>query len=165
MEKQLIRMNLKQLKKSRITRIIASIFIALSGSIILSDKLLSTFNIVLDHHYGFSDSSTFVWAVTQSIAPLILITATIFKPYLIAYSIPFYIFTIQLIWVFSPEYKLDNPLLHLYAIGSAIIFTICAFLITSRINKTIEAEKYETSFLESMLDLSVKINKRERNEI
>ena len=160
-------MNQRRITKSRRVRITGSILIALSGSMILSDKLLGLFSIDLELNnlYGFYDTQTFIWTLTQSFSPLLLIIGVVLRPYLIALSIPFYTFTIQLIWIFNPiRYKIDDPLLHLYALGSAFLFTIAAYIINSQINKAIKVENYKMTFLERTFDLSIKLNKQDSND-
>ena len=160
-------MNQIRINKSRTVRIIASILIALSGSMILSDKLLISLNadLELNNIYGFHDTQTFIWTLTQSLSPILLIIGVVLRPYLVSLSIPFYTFTIQLIWVFNPtKYKIDDPLLHLYALGSAILFSIATYVINAHINKVVKTENYKMTFLERTFDLSIKLDKRSGND-
>src|SRR5690606_29619940 len=51
-------------------RITASLLVALSGLILFTDKV-TTFGIT--SNFGFQDTQTFIWALSQSFSPLILI--------------------------------------------------------------------------------------------
>ena len=111
-------------------RIVGSIIVALSGLMLFSDKVLT---IELTNNFGFKNTSTFLWVLTQSLSPFLLVLASVFKPYRISYTIPVYFYTIQLYWVFDPSLKMDDALLHLYAFGSVLGFLLLSYVII-RIN-------------------------------
>src|SRR5690606_14174273 len=107
-------------------RIFASFLVAMSGLILFTDKV-TTFGITST--FGFRDTQTFIWALCQSFSPLILILGSCFKPFRIAYTIPGYIYFIQIYWVFHPEIKFDDVFLQIYAIGFVSGFTTLIIVI------------------------------------
>ncbi|WP_298485172.1 hypothetical protein [uncultured Maribacter sp.] len=120
----------KELGTKEVTnRVIGSLFIALSGLLLYLDKVLLFLEIEGDNTYGFSDYHTFIWVFMQSLVPLIMIIGFHLKPYSSSYLIPIYCYTIQIIWVFRPDMKIDNVLLHVFAIGSCILFIVLTMLI------------------------------------
>ena len=130
-------------------RIIGSIIIALSGLILFSDKVLS---FELNNNYGFSDTQTFLWVLSQSLSPFLLILATVFKPYKTSYLIPIYIYSIQIFWVFKPEIKFDDALLQTYAVG-ALVFYILLIYFIARINELkSKKEKEQLLFNKEVLE-------------
>src|SRR5690606_39433610 len=57
-------------------RTFASILVALSGLILFADKV---FPYELSNNYGFSDSQTFIWVFSQTLAPLLLVLGLVFR--------------------------------------------------------------------------------------
>ncbi len=120
------------LKKPEINenkRVFGSILIALSGLLLYLDKVLLFLNIEGTNDYGFANFDTFIWVLMQSVSPLIMIFGFQLKPYFTSFLVPIYCYTIHIIWVFQPQMKIDNVLLHVYALGSCILFILLLFLI------------------------------------
>ncbi len=110
-----------------ISRAIASIMVALSGLLLYLDKVIVYFGIEGGNTFGFNDLETFVWILTQSLAPLLMIFAYPFRPYLTSFLIPVYCYAVQLVWIFQPEYTFDHMFLQAYAMGSCILFFLLFF--------------------------------------
>ena len=70
--------------ESIVTKLIGSIFVALSGFLLYLDKVLNYHDITYEVPGKFQDAGidfqTFIWVFTQSFSPLALITRTIIKP-------------------------------------------------------------------------------------
>ncbi|MEM9687773.1 MAG: hypothetical protein AAF934_12765 [Bacteroidota bacterium] len=111
------------------TKTLGSVFIALSGILLFSDKILEALGIEGSNTFGFTNFSNFVWVFTQSIAPVVMIVGFLLKPYILSLLIPIYCYTIQVVWIFDPNMSYNNPSLHIYATGSCIIFLILAVFI------------------------------------
>jgi len=155
---QLTEKRLKDPVTKETVRIIADILIALSGLILLSDKVLPQLN--LENNFGFKDTKTLVWVFSQSISPIILILGVQLKPHKISYSIPVYLYFIQLYWVFDPSLKFDDWLLHIYATGAAIGFVLLVWAINIFIHKAHRAKTKNLQVMQSLLDLYFKANGR-----
>ncbi|TSE02680.1 hypothetical protein [Aquimarina algiphila] len=107
-------------------RVFASVLVILSGLILFADKV-TNFN--LENNFGFKSTKTFVWIFAQSLSPLLMAFASIFKPYKSSYIVPVYIYFIQIYWIFKPTIKFDDYLLQTYAIGVSIIFLGLIYMI------------------------------------
>lgn len=110
------------------SRILASIFIALSGLLLYLDKVFLLLNIEGANTFGFSNYSNFIWSLMQSIGPLIMIFTFRFRPYVTSFVIPIYCYTIQIVWVFQPTMFFDLYL-HLYSIGTSLCFLLLMYVI------------------------------------
>ncbi|MEM8506192.1 MAG: hypothetical protein AAF717_00120 [Bacteroidota bacterium] len=156
-----------------ISRTFGSILIALSGITVIFDKVFpiwqesQTFILgplvemlynwsAEKQNFGFKSPTSFIWSFFQSLTPLVLIFAFFFKPYRISYLIPIYIFSIQLYWVFDPSYQMDNPLLHVYAIGAVIGFIGLVVIINVALHKARKEETGRRELTNLLLDLHLK---------
>jgi hypothetical protein len=147
---------LKSPEAKTAARLFASLIIALSGLVPISDKVI---NVELSNNYGFYDSSTFIWTICQTLTPLLMAIGAFMKPFKISYTIPVYFYSIQLFWIFKPELKLDDALTHVYALGCVIFFIVMIIFINNFFLK-LDREKYaRLNFLEKALDLSRHIQK------
>lgn len=117
---------------------------------LFTDKI-TTFGIT--NSFGFQDTQTFIWALAQSFSPLMLIFGSCFKPYRIAYTIPGYIYFIQIYWVFHPEINFDDVFLQIYAIGFVSGFTTLILVINYLYQEDRQEEIEHYSSLEQYLDL------------
>ncbi|MGG6230941.1 hypothetical protein [Tenacibaculum sp. SDUM215027] len=135
-----------------ILRIFGSLLVALSGFILFIDKVTKGFH--LENNFGYDDTETFIWVISQTLSPLILITASVFKPYKTSYLIPIYIYAIQLYWVFESNALLDNGYLHIYATGFCLSFLLLSYVvfkINSLKNKRkIENENFQKDVTETI---------------
>lgn len=119
-------------------RMFGSLLVALSGLVLFTDKVI---NFQLTNNYGFNDTQTFIWVLSQSLSPFLMAISIAFKPYKTAYLIPVYFYSIQLYWVFNPNIKFDDSLLQIYAIGVSILFLLLAYVITNINNMKNKREK------------------------
>lgn len=109
-------------------RIIGTIFISLSGGLLYLDKLLVYLNFESDLTFGFSNFSNFLWAFTQSVAPILMILGMYFKPLKFSFLIAIYCYALQILWIFGPSYS-ESAIGHLFAIGFCVIFIVLVFFI------------------------------------
>ncbi|WP_148639236.1 hypothetical protein [Aquimarina longa] len=108
-------------------KIFASFLIILSGVVLFTDKIT---DFGINETLGFEDTQTMIWILCQTLSPLLLCIGGILKPYKLFYSVPLYLYFIQFFWIFNPSYKMDDFLLHVYAIGFCIgVFLFLALLI------------------------------------
>ncbi len=124
-------------------RIIGSFLVALSGLILFSDKV---FSFELKNNFGFKKTSTFIWVISQTLSPILLLLASVFKPYKTSYLIPVYIYAIQLYWIFQPNVLIDNIYLHTYAIGSCFAFVLLIYVIYKINGLKLKKQKEEELF-------------------
>ncbi|WP_271784523.1 hypothetical protein [Aquimarina algiphila] len=110
-------------------RIFGSFLITLSGSILFADKVASHFNFNLVNNFGYHDTETLIWVLSQTLSPLIILIASLFNPFKIAYLITIYTYTVQLYWVFQPNVTFDNFYLQVYAFGACTSFLLLSYMI------------------------------------
>lgn len=135
-----------------IIRTFASVLVALSGLILFTDKVTS---FEFSNNYGFADTQTLIWVVTQSISPLLIMLGFIFRPYKIAITIPVYMYFIQLYWVFTPGIRFDDILLQTYAIGAVAGFVALVVAINWYFHYASNQRQKTIGQLERALDLDL----------
>lgn len=124
------------LQTNLLRKLLGSFFIILSVAILFTDKV-TTFG--LTESYGYRNPETFIWMITQSLSPILFIFGALLKPYRFFYFVPIYIYFIQIYWVFDHTLKIDDPILHLYAIGfsiGAFVFFCLFIYLTKQLTKT-----------------------------
>ncbi len=123
--------------KETILKIFASLLVIFSGLILFSEKI-TTFGLTDTH--GFKSVKTFIWMVTQTLAPILLCFGAFLKAYRFSFFIPLYVYFIQFFWVFNADkLVLDDPLLHIYALGfcsGSFLFLIFITFLIKQLGKT-----------------------------
>lgn len=104
----------------------ASILIALSGFVLYSDKAMVYLNWMFEVPDKFTasglDFQTYIWLLSQTISPLLLVIGSFFRPFRISYVIPVYCYTLQLFFIFLDYQLIDDDYLQLYVVGSSLLF-------------------------------------------
>jgi hypothetical protein len=133
-------------------RLFSSLLVATAGVMLICDKL---FSFHFANNFGYNNSQTLAWTFAQMVIPIIIILFGFLNPYKIAYLVPVYIYSIQIYFIFSSSTN-DSTLMHLYATGSVVCFSIMV-LAFNNIFKKEEDLRGKISLLESVLDLSYTI--------
>lgn len=111
----------------------ASLLVALSGFVLYSDKALVYLNWLFEVPDKFTFSGvnfqTYVWLLSQTISPLLLVIGSFFRPFRIAYVIPVYCYMLQLFFIFLDYQLIDDEYLQLYVVGSTLLFIGLLFTI------------------------------------
>lgn len=141
-----------------VTKTCGSLLIILSGVILITDKIYP--NLQLSNNYGYQDTQTFIWVLSQTLSPFLILIAVFLKPYRISYMVPVYLYFIQMYWVFDPSLKWDDKLLHLYASGVVISFIVLAIGGSYIIQRAHNRKAQKIQLLNSMLDLYFKADGR-----
>lgn len=108
-------------------RIVGSILVTLSALILFADKVIT---LELDFNYGFGDTATLIWMISQTLCPFVLILGTLLKPYKTTYLLLVYVLSIQMYWIFDGSARFDDYLLQTYSIGTVIIVCVITYLIS-----------------------------------
>jgi hypothetical protein len=138
-------------------RSFASLLIVLSGLAPLSDKIIS---VEIANLHGYPNSVAFIWALFQTLAPILMAFGALLNSYKIAYSVPIYLYSIQLYWVFDASLTLDDVLLHVYAAGFVFSFIFIVIIINNFFNKAFQEQNAKLTFLEKALDLSINLSRK-----
>lgn len=133
-------------------RTFASVLIAFSGLILLTDKIII---FEFANTYGFADTQTLLWVIAQSVSPLLIMLGFIFKPYKISLTIPVYMYFVQLYWVFNPAVRFDDVYLQVYAIGAVAGFVSMVVAINWYFHRASDRRQRTISQLERALDLDL----------
>lgn len=123
--------NQEEIKKS--PRLLSTIIVALSGLILYSDKVLSFINLQFSIPEKFEqigmDFNTYIWLMSQTISPVLLIIVVFFKPYKISYIIPLYCYILQMYFIFMDYKIIDDSYLQLYTIGTTLLILVLIYSI------------------------------------
>ncbi len=136
------------------TRIIGTGFIMSSGLLLYLDKFLIFLNIESSITFGYSNFSNFIWALMQSIAPILWMLGIYLRPYKLAFLVPLYSYGLQIIWIFSSEHS-DEFLGHVFAIGVCVIFFVLLFMIKVLISRFGRKRNQEEEFVKEAKDVLV----------
>jgi len=110
---------------SNLVFIVSNSLIALSGFILYSDKALTWLNLQFDIPSKWEavgmDFPTFVWFLSQTISPVLIILGASLKPRTLMYAIPIYCYMLQLYWIFLDYKIVDDSYLQVYVIGTSVL--------------------------------------------
>lgn len=131
------------------TTIIGNILITLSGVLLYLDKVFVYFNITIPMPTNMAplewDQETFIWFVSQSLTPILLIIASWLKANKWFYIIPLYCYVLQLHFNLLDYKIIDRDYLYYYVIGTTILTVVVVnrvkFLAAKNIKKQIQQEK------------------------
>lgn len=119
--------------KTKRSSFTASIIVALSGFILYSDKALSLLSIQFGIPEKFKeagmDFNTYIWLLSQTISPLLLIFGAFFKAYRISYVVPIYCYVLQLYFIFLDYKIIDDSYLQLYVLGTTMLFVAMLYTV------------------------------------
>ena len=124
------------------TRLVGTLFIALSGILLYLDRVLAFAGIDSDVNYGFTTFYNFIWVLTQSVAPILLIIGSYFQPYKSAFLIAIYCYAVQIIWIFNPQYY-DDLLFTLYSSFGLVIIILAIIVLINKIIQMFNQRKSE----------------------
>ena len=131
-------------------RLCGSVLIVLSGLLLYLDKLLYILNISSKNTYGFKYFSDFIWAFTQSVAPILMILCCIFlKPFKSSYLIAIYCYIIQVVWIFKPEYSNDLVLTAKSSFGIFLITLVITLIFKQIVSAFSEKKTEDQKFIEN----------------
>lgn len=135
-----------------LTRIIGTTLIILSGTLLVLDKIFDILDIESSHTFGYSNFSNFIWAFTQSVAPILMIIGFYMKPYKISFIVPVYCYCLQLIWVFGISHS-DQNMQYLYAFGISLLYVVLVFVLKLIIFTAKQKEKENEEFIQDAKDV------------
>lgn len=93
-----------------------------------------------------------------------MIVAYHFKPFIASFLVPLSIYTVQIVWIFRPDYYWDNPWLYLYVLLSAIAFVL-VLIVFNMINNYTKTIKKDKEILKENLEVSIKRLREELHSI
>ena len=127
---------------TRIPNLLSIVLTALSGFILYSDKALVYFNIQFGMMEKFEavgmDFSYYIWLLSQTVSPLLLLTALAIKWFHLVLTIPIYCYFLQFYFVFKDHKLADDSYLSLYAIGSTVLLLCLIWRLRVMLRRRVE---------------------------
>ena len=126
--------------------------------ILLSDAVVSHYDIQFKNTYGFNSATNYVFFVSQWIAFFLVIIASQFRPYRISYIVPIYITSLSFYWLYFTSEFDDKSYFNIYVFGFSILLLIVISLIAlinTKEQKEIAEKKTKLELLENIFDLTM----------
>ena len=124
------------------TRLVGTVFITLSGILLYLDKILVFSGVDSDSNFGFTTFYNFIWVLTQSVAPILLIIGSYFRPYKSSFLVAIYCYAVQIVWIFNPQHY-DDLLFTLYSSFGLFIIILAIVILINRIIQMFNQKKSE----------------------
>jgi hypothetical protein len=105
----------------KVTKIMGTLCIILSGFILYLDKIFSFFNITVDNLHGWSNQENYIWSLCQTISPVLIMLGMYLRPYFIALTIPAFCYSLQFYFVMNSAMTIDRPLTWVYVTGTSLL--------------------------------------------
>lgn len=104
-------------QETGVKTLLGTILLILSGCILYLDKIFNYYNIgqnIEFRYYG--DLEAFIWHISQTISPLLIILAYQFKPKKWALISPVSIYSIQVMYIMRDEHYIERDYFWMYTI-------------------------------------------------
>jgi hypothetical protein len=106
-------------------KVFGSLLIALSGCILYLDKVFKYLDIEFVIPNKFVEAGivfqTFIWLWSQTLAPILIISGAMFRPYKLSYLIPLFCYSLQLYLLAFDTRVVDDTYIGLYAFGTFVL--------------------------------------------
>ena len=126
--------------------------------ILLSDAVVSHYDIQIKNTYGFNSASNYVFFASQWIAFYLVIIASQFRPYRISYIVPIYIVSLSFYWLYFTNEFDNKSYFSIYVFGFSLLLLIVISVI-ALLNKEEEKvnneKKTKLELLENIFDLTM----------
>lgn len=108
------------------TKIFGTACVILSGFILYLDKIYTYLDISVENLHGWSDQENYIWALTQTISPILIMIGLYLRPYFYSLLIPIFCYVLQFYFVLDSSMTIDKPMTWIYVSGTSLllIFTI-----------------------------------------
>ena len=100
----------------------------LAGLLLYLDKFFLQVGFESEVTFGFTNFGNFTWALTQSLAPLLMLIGVYLKPFKTSFLVPVYCYGLQIIWTFGSQYS-DSFLSYVFAFGICVIFVFLVYIL------------------------------------
>lgn len=151
------------------SKIVAVTFIILSGLILYLDKIFELYDIQLKNNHGFNDTVTFVWSLSTSVSPILiliafyLLTYKSFKHYNLSLLVPLYCYLIQFWYVIDSSLYDDFGMLQLYILGSIILIVIILLVIVKLLNFQKSKDSLKIKIMDAIISADNKLLDKDNN--
>ena len=101
-----------------------TVLIILSGLILYLDKIFVFFDVQLENNHGYQQTEEFIWSLSQTLSPIIIVIGLYLKPFKEALIVPLFCYVIQLWFVLDSSLTVDRPLTWVYVLGTVVFIVI-----------------------------------------
>ncbi len=116
---------LSKLDDGHRSHLLGTLLVIIGGLILYSDKVMIAFNLSFQVPQKFADVGmdfqTYIWLISQTVSPVLIIAGAFYKAYHISYLIPLYCYSLQLFLIFFDYKIIDDSYIQVYAIGTALL--------------------------------------------
>jgi len=146
-----------------VAKIFATSLIILSGLILYLDKIYDYFNITLDNLHGWSNQANFIWSLTQTISPILIMTGLYLRPYVVSLFVPIFCYVLQFYFVINSNIVLDNPMTWIYVSGTSILILFTIRFVKKQLDYLSSINDLKIEVMEEIIDASNELLKGEKD--
>ena len=106
------------------TKFLGTLIIILSGIILFLDKIFFLLDITLENNHGWNNTEAYIWNLSQTISPLLIMLGMYLRAYFISLIVPIFCYVLQFYFVMNSSLALDNPLTFSYVAGTALLVLV-----------------------------------------
>ena len=110
--------------REEMTKFLGTLIIILSGVILYLDKIFVLLNINLENNHGWNNTEAYIWNLSQTISPLLIMLGMYLRAYFISLIIPVFCYVLQFYFVINSSLALDHPLTFSYVAGTALLILV-----------------------------------------
>ncbi len=107
-----------------------TLLMILSGLILYADKIINYFNVtfsyVPDYYY---DLDAYIWSISQTISPILILFSTFFKPKRWSYLSPLAAFSVQFMYIMRDESIIEKDYFWYYTAVFIIFFYVMIYFL------------------------------------
>lgn len=125
---------------------LGTFLVILSGVIIYTDKIIVFFdwNFNMPSRYDEYDFETFIWSVSVTVSPLLLVLAAHIKTFKMAYIVPLYSYTLQFWFIVFDLNIVDKEYTWWYALATSLLIVVVFYLYKRREERIIKERIAQT---------------------
>lgn len=140
-----------------VTKIVATLFIILSGFVLYLDKIFTHFDIVVENLHGYRTSSAYVWSLTQTISPLLIIAGLYLRPYFISLLVPTFCYVLQFYFVIDSTMTIDDPMTWVYVFGTSVLLILSIWSIKRIIHRIETLRNLKLDVMKDIIEMDTQI--------
>ena len=147
-----------------VTNIVGTIFIILSGFILYLDKFFIYLNITVENLHGWSDQENFIWSLTQTITPFLIMIGLYLRPYFVSLLIPIFCYVLQFYFVLDSSMRIDKPMTWIYVTGTSILLIFVIWVIKQFLIRIESIRNIKMSLMEEIINADDMIIRKGDND-
>lgn len=142
-------------------KILGTILIILSGVILYLDKIFSALNITVQNLHGWPAQDTYIWALTQTISPVLIMVGMHYKAFKLALLVPLYCYVLQFYFVLDSTLTVDKFLTNAYVFGTMAIIVAVVRVVQLWLKKLKAIKSFKIQTMQTLIDIDDKLLKKQ----